>query len=342
MGDGLDAGEAGRLHKGATRHRRLAFARISPRRRTSGIREASPCQYCPLATHGTSVSNLNPMGNGTTHFNTAPIAFRNPAFRYTATGRHVGADISVAAYLQAFFPYIDRTQVESLFAFVDTHAPLYGGRIYWSENSLNASHLAEMNAMGIHLSLPMTNHYFDPAAYKASLPVLAAHHRKGNSVIMVDDEFARQVRQDFPLYMRKASVIKKLLSPAAFARAFDLYDIVVLPMERNDDFELLRDLEPKDRIQIFANASCAYTCPAKVCYRSVSRINRGELAPSGFRCSQTDVYREQFGTVFFDIDRYADLGYRNFKLVPVQPAIKAAQAIARQLTRRMQPVMAGA
>lgn len=265
---------------------------------------------------------------------TPPAAFRNPAYRYTVSGRLFGRSITVKGYLKAFFPYIEASQVESMFAFVDTHVPLYGGRVYQLEHSLDANHLAQMDAMGIHLSLPMTNHYFDRAAYEASLPVLAAHHRRGNSVIAVNDELARQVRQDFPLYTRKASVIKESPSPGTFEQALELYDIVVLPMEWNDDLDLLAKLEPKCRTQIFANASCAYTCPAKICYRSVSRINRGQDRPEEFRCSQLDVYREMYGTVFFDIERIADLGYTNFKLVPVQHAVREAHAIALQLSSR--------
>lgn len=262
----------------------------------------------------------------------APAAFRDPRFRYTVSGRHFGPRIRVQSYLRAFFPYIDAAQVESLFAFVNTHAPLYGGRVFQKEFALRPEHLAEMAAMDIRLSLPMTNHFFDRQAYEASLPVLAAHHQRGNSVILLDDEFARQVRQDFPLYTRKGSVNKRLLSPRTFAKAFDLYDIVVLPMEWNEDVERLKELEHKDRIQIFANASCAYTCPAKVCYRSVSRINRGEAPPQSYECSQTDVFRELYGTVFFDIERFAELGYTSFKLVPVQRAIAAARAIAVSLS----------
>lgn len=264
------------------------------------------------------------------HPTTPSAAFRNPEFRYTVSGRLLTENITVRAYLQAFYAYIDVAQVESLFAFVDTRVPLYGGRVYLESQALRAAHLAEMETLGLRLSLPMTNHYFDRAAYEATRPVLAAHHRRGNSVIFVDDEFARQVRQDFPLYTRKASVIKRLNRPERFNPAFDLYDVVVLPMDWNDDFELLRALEPKERVQIFANASCAYTCPAKVCYRSVSRINRG--ADERFQCSQTDVFREQYGTVYFDLERYAELGYRNFKLVPVQHAVQAAHAIAVNLS----------
>lgn len=264
--------------------------------------------------------------------NTASPAFRNPAFRYTASGRCLEPGITVRAYLKAFFPYVDPGQIESLFAFVDTPAPLYGGRVYSPSQALRPEHRAEMDALGINLSLPMTNHYFDRAAYEASLPVLAAHHRRGNSVIIVHDELARQVRQDFPLYTRKASVIKKLVAPRAFAAAFDLYDVVVLPMDWNDDAERLRSLEPKERIQIFANAACAYTCPAKICYRSVSHVNRGEERV--FRCSQTKVFREEYGTVFFDVERFAAMGYRHFKLVPVQNAIAAARAIAVALSQR--------
>lgn len=265
------------------------------------------------------------------HLTTPSASFRRPEFRFTVSGRMLSPEVSVRAYLRAFFPYIDASQVESVFGFVDTRVPLYGGRIYRPDQALRVQHLAEMTEMGIGLSLPMTNHYFDRAAYEASLPVLAAHHRRGNSVIVVEDEFARQLRQDFPLYTRKASVIKRLNKLEKFVPAFDLYDVVVLPMDWNDDFELLRSLEQKDRVQIFANVSCAYTCPAKICYRSVSRINRG--SDEAFQCSQTAVFREQYGMVYFDVDRYAELGFRSFKLVPPYRALQAAHAIAVSLTK---------
>ena len=275
------------------------------------------------------------MGIAPTITDLAP--FRHPDLRYTVSGRHIDGQTSVSAYLKTFFPYIDPTQIESVFAFVEQHAPLYGGRVHQPERAFNPSHLDELYRLGVNLSIPFTNHFFDRDAYTKSLPVLDANHRAGNSVILMDDEFARQVRQDFPLYRRKGSVIKKLLSPTALAKALDLYDTVVLPMERNDDFSLLQTLEPKESIQIFANASCAYTCPAKICYPSVSRINRGEAPADAFACSQPKIARDMLGTIFFDIDQYRELGFTNFKLVPVQNARKSARALAQRLTKLEQP-----
>lgn len=259
--------------------------------------------------------------------------FRDPRLRFSVSGRDIERDVTVSAYLQAFFPYIGREQIESVYGFVDTRVPLYGGRVFEAEKAMHAGHRAELDALGIRLSLPMTNHFFDRAAYEASRVVLAAHHREGNSVIMINDEFARQVRQDFPLYTRKASVIKKLLSPEAVERALELYDMLVLPAEKNDDVEFLVGLEPKERIQIFAVAGCDYNCPARVCYPSISRINRGEIALQDYDCSRPRLARDVHGTVFFDVSRFAEMGYRSFKLLKDSRTRPAAFVIARKLSQ---------
>jgi collagenase-like PrtC family protease len=55
---------------------------------------------------------------------------------------------------------------------------------------------------------------------------------------LTNDELAGWIRADFPDYKLEASVIK--------------------------------NIDNKENITLFANAGCAYTCPSKICNHSVS------------------------------------------------------------------------
>ena len=84
-------------------------------------------------------------------------------------------------------------------------------------------------------------------------------------------------------------------------------------MHLNEDFDFLEKIEAKDRITLFANAGCALTCPSKLCYVSISTVNKGkggELA-----CSRKIKDRELFGMVDFPLQPYIDLGFHRFKLL---------------------------
>ena len=85
-------------------------------------------------------------------------------------------------------------------------------------------------------------------------------------------------------------------------------------MQSNDDEPFLRSLDNKNCITLFANAGCAYTCPAKICYESISRANKtGEK--DLFRCSQKLKERNTIGMYDFDLDYLQSLGFSRFKLL---------------------------
>jgi len=74
--------------------------------------------------------------------------------------------------------------------------------------------------------------------------------RKGNSIIVTNDDLARWIRQDFPEYRIDASVIKNINNQRKLDQAFTIYDEVVLPMKSNDDLKFLSCIEDKQQSKI--------------------------------------------------------------------------------------------
>lgn len=126
------------------------------------------------------------------------------------------------------------------------------------------------------------------------------------------------IRCDFPGYRLEASVIKNLNTLEKVDAAFGLYDTVILPMTSNDDEELLKAIDNKKNVTLFANAGCAYTCPSKICYPSVSKANK-TADKSLFQCSQKMKERNTIGMFDFDLDYLQSLGFERFKLLRPRP-----------------------
>ena len=164
----------------------------------------------------------------------------------------------------------------------------------------------------------MSNHFVEERTYRLSASLLFRYHNKLNSIIITNDDLARWIRRDFPRYRLDASVIKNIKTHRKIDEALELYDSVVLPMPLNEDLDFLEKIEAKDRIILFANAGCALTCPSRMCYRSVSKINCG--MDDEWQCSLPLKERERFGMVDFPLQPYMDLGFRQFKLLRARPS----------------------
>jgi len=239
-----------------------------------------------------------------------------PDYTFTVSARSKQTDVPVFQFLRRHFGHIPLNRIESLFGFVE-YTPLYGGRIF-QRRELSQRDVFQLNNAGIGVRLPLSNHYVTAGEYEDCQPFLDKYHLDGNSVIVTEDELARWVRRDFPRYRIDASVIKNINTIRKLEQAFALYDEVVLPMPSNEDLPFLQAIPDKDRITLFANAGCAFTCPARTCYASVSRINKrdGEHA---FQCSQSLKERELLGMIDFDLQPLVDMGFHRFKLLRPAP-----------------------
>jgi hypothetical protein len=231
---------------------------------------------------------------------------------FTISARGKAPAVPVQRFIKENYGHIPLEQIDSFFGFTE-QSTLYGGRLF-TNAELSRYDVRSLYGLNINLRLPLTNHFATAEEYEENLPFLEKYHRPGNSLIITNDDLAGWVRKDFPDYRLEASVIKNINNVKKVDEAFVMYDTVILPMTSNDDTEFLRAIDNKKHVTLFANAGCAYTCPAKICYPSLSKANKtgdGSL----FRCSQELKDRNTIGMIDFDLAYLQSLGFERFKLL---------------------------
>jgi len=162
---------------------------------------------------------------------------------YTISARSKPQGLNVLQFLAKSFANFKTESIDSVFAFVEKSS-LYGGRPF-SRPELDDRDVESLYGADIGLRLPLSNHYIDRDEYLANQPLLEKYHRKGNAVIITNDDLAKWIRQDFPLYRVEASVIKNINSHEKIEQGLKLYDTVVLPMYFNTRHDFLKQIETK-------------------------------------------------------------------------------------------------
>jgi hypothetical protein len=232
--------------------------------------------------------------------------------QYTVSARGKPSAVPIQRFIRNHYAHVPLDRIDSFFGFTEA-CSLYGGRIFGG-TELSRYDVRSLYKMSINLRLPLTNHHATPQEYEENRDYLEKYHRPGNSLIITNDELAGWIRSDFPDYKLEASVIKNIDNLAKLEAAFEIYDTVILPMQSNDDEEFLKAIDNKRAVTLFANAGCAYTCPSKICYPSISKVNKtGDQ--SLFRCSQQMKERNTIGMYDFDLDYLRSLGFERFKLL---------------------------
>jgi hypothetical protein len=234
------------------------------------------------------------------------------SMQFTVSARGKVAAVPIQQFIRKNYSDLPLEQIDSFFGFTEA-STLYGGR-FFHNTELSRYDVRSLYKMNINLRLPLTNHYATPEEYEENQPFLEKYHRPGNSLIITNDELAGWVKVDFPDYKLEASVIKNINTLRKVEAAFEIYDTVILPMASNDDEALLKSIDNKKNITLFANAGCAYTCPSKICYVSISKANKAN-DNSLFKCSQKLKERNMIGMYDFDLDHLQDLGFERFKLL---------------------------
>ena len=232
--------------------------------------------------------------------------------QFTISARGKASALPIQRFIKENYCQIPLEQIDSFFGFTEA-STLYGGRIF-ATVELSRYDVRSLYGMNINVRLPITNHFATPKEYEENHAFLEKYHRPGNSLIITNDDLAKWIRSDFPKFRLEASVIKNINTVKKVDEAFAIYDTVILPMASNDDEELLKAVDNKKNITLFANAGCAYTCPSKICYPSVSKANK-EGDKSLFRCSQKLKERNTIGMFDFDLDYLKSLGFERFKLL---------------------------
>jgi hypothetical protein len=241
---------------------------------------------------------------------------QRPDFTFTVSARAKAAQVPVFQFLRRQFGDLPLNQIESLFGFVE-YTPLYGGR-HFVRRQLSDRDVRQLNNSGIGIRLPLSNHFVTRKEYEENQDFLEKYHRSPNSVIVTNDDLACWISEDFPDYRIDASVIKNINTTRKLEKALEIYDEVVLPMTANEDKQFLASIKDRDRITLFANAGCAFTCPSKICYVSISKMNKGD-PKSEFKCSQKIKDRDLLGMIDFDLKPLIDMGFQSFKLLRAAP-----------------------
>ena len=240
----------------------------------------------------------------------------SPDYTFTVSARSKKPKVTVFRFLRRQFGHLPLGRIESLFGFVE-HSTLYGGRPF-RRRELSDRDVIQLNNAGIGVRLPLSNHFVTREEYEQNLELLEKYHRKPNSVIVTNDDLARWVAEDFPDYRIDASVIKNVNNLRKLDKTLELYHEVVLPMTANEDTAFLESIKTPERITLFANAGCAFTCPSKTCYVSISKINKGDKNAK-FNCSQSTKERDQLGMIDFALEPLIEMGFQSFKLLHAAP-----------------------
>jgi hypothetical protein len=246
--------------------------------------------------------------------------------RFTVSVRGKPPYSNIMGFLSRYYPSIKTKDIDSVFGFLEP-CSLYGGRPFL-QRQISDADITALYKHDIALRIPLTNHFADKATYDKNRGFLEKYHRPQNALIIANDSLVPWIRKDFPEYQIEASLIKNLKTIAQIDSALKIYETVVLPMELCENYEFLEKIPDKSRITLFANAGCALTCPARICYRAISRINRltgssrWYVRLAGYpyfvlkvQCSQNRLYRKQRGNISFNLDKLVELGFHRFKVL---------------------------
>ena len=216
----------------------------------------------------------------------------------------------------------DYNDIDYVFGQIEGKTELWGGRVYDGINITRVD-LYWLYDQGIGIKLPLSTRIFTDAQYKKSLGFLKYYHRKGNAVITSVDEFSKRLKEDFPDYQVEASCIQDVVDTEKLEKkiSLELYDTIVLPIHMNDDINFLKNIKDKEKIRLFLNVECSYTCPKKVCYGTTSRINTGrqeEMQCSFFHLNlKRTFYNDEinWSEYYFDKSKFDEIGFSKYKLL---------------------------
>ena len=196
-------------------------------------------------------------------------------------------------------------QIDSLFAFADVYSPLYGGRMAGEQKAqghdvnLSEANIKWLNERGIGIKLALTNPHFNISKYEKTKELLDKYHYAPNIVLTTSNKFAELIRKDYPNYKVEASVINEFNTVEKLNKVWDLYDTIVLPIicnGRPDGSQMMEgidNLKHPEKIRLFMNVECSYTCPQKLCYSKIGLINEklGDDTDPGIPVSQEDLIK---------------------------------------------------
>ncbi len=218
----------------------------------------------------------------------------------------------------------DWNDIDYVFGRTEELTTLWGGRVA-DDINLNRCDVYNAYDKGIGIKLTLQSLFFTEDSYKESQFLLNQYHREGNAIIVGNDRLAEKVKNDFPKYKIEASAVFDIVTKEKLHQKIDskLYDTIVLPICMNDDMNFLNNIKNKNQIRLFLNAECSYTCPKKICYGSISRVNQGKVISDEMKCSHYNLNMPRtkyddsvdWNNFYFDKSIYDKMGFENYKLI---------------------------
>ncbi len=220
----------------------------------------------------------------------------------------------------------ENEDIDYVFGQTEDKTDLWGGRIAIKSYNLTRLDTYWLYDKNIGIKLPLSTKFFTEESYNNSQFILRQYHREGNAILTGTDELAERIKNDFPKYKIEASAVFDITTKEKLQQKIDskLYDTIVLPICMNDDINFLKDIKNKGQIRLFMNAECSYTCPKKVCYGTMTKINRGRVEADAMKCSHYDLNMPRtkyddlidWNNFYFDKKEFDRMGFKNYKLVP--------------------------
>ncbi len=192
---------------------------------------------------------------------------------------------------------------------------LDGGRIITSGHFEYLEFTKRLRSMGIPFNL-CCNTVLDEmqVEFDENLhEILKDNNLAGNGYIVSRMWLARKLRKLFPSRKLIYSSIGYLIEKWDEDAIFDLFDVVVCPVEELNNFDFLRNSRHYRKLEVFLNNEC--TGFNKHCYNHYlhnSKYNTKMIADSHFVCPFIDPDSEINS---IDVATYRELGVTHFKLI---------------------------
>lgn len=156
--------------------------------------------------------------------------------------------------------------------------------------------------------------------------IMEVGHNGLNQVLVNRPVLEDYVRKEYPKYKIISSTTKRILNLETLKEELKKdYYLVVLDYDLNHNEQVINDLLPyADRLEILVNETCVPNCPKRVAhYVEISRAQLEFDVDLQFPCCNTSPTKNVLSTVMKrpsfmtneDVDRYAKMGYKNFKIV---------------------------
>ena len=144
-----------------------------------------------------------------------------------------------------------------------------------------------------------------------------------NSIIVNSPLLENYIRKNYPNYKIVSSTTKCITDNNEVTKELDKdYDIVVLDYNYNKDFDFLKSIKNKDKVELLINSVCNPKCPIRAKhYEDISRVILFQNPIYDISCPQmTKLFYEvvKENPLFISVDDiqniYIPMGFKHFKI----------------------------